>query len=68
MDYNYSMLMSTAPDAPLLTDGDNDTYPALLLQSLRGENTRAEHGRHRALDAARSDSYLLDKLQQRTEN
>jgi len=35
LDYNFNMLMSIAPDAILLTNGDNDTYPALLLQRTR---------------------------------
>lgn len=39
LDYNYNMLMSTAPAALLLTNGDNDTYPALLLQSLHAVRT-----------------------------
>lgn len=36
VDYNYNMLMSTAPDAILLTNGDNDTYPGWMLQQAKG--------------------------------
>ena len=36
LDYNYNMLMSTEADAILITNGDNDTFPALLLQALHG--------------------------------
>ena len=32
----YNMLNSTAPNATLLTAGDNDTYPALILQYGKG--------------------------------
>lgn len=33
--WNYNMLMSTDEDAILLTNGDNDTYPALVLQQTK---------------------------------
>jgi hypothetical protein len=32
LDYNYNMLMSADDGAIILTNGDNDTYPALMLQ------------------------------------
>ena len=36
IDYNYNMLMSTDQNAILITNGDNDTYPAWMLQRLKG--------------------------------
>ncbi len=33
LDFCHNLLVSTAPDAILLTNGDNDTYPALALQA-----------------------------------
>ncbi len=36
IDYNYNMLMSTDQNAILVTNGDNDTYPAWMLQRLKG--------------------------------
>lgn len=36
MVWNYNMLVSTAPNSILLTYGDNDTYPAWLLQQAEG--------------------------------
>lgn len=32
LDWNYNMLMSVEPNGILLTQGDNDTYPAWVLQ------------------------------------
>lgn len=34
--WNYNVLMSTDPDAILITNGDNDTYPAMVLQHVQG--------------------------------
>ncbi len=36
LHYNYNVLMSLDKDAILLTAGDNDTYPAWILQAARG--------------------------------
>lgn len=36
LNYNYNVLMSTEKNALLLTNGDNDTYPAWVLQSVKG--------------------------------
>jgi hypothetical protein len=36
VDYGYNELVGLEPDAILLTNGDNDTYPALALQIARG--------------------------------
>ena len=36
LNWNYNALMSVAPDAVLLTQGDNDTYPAWVLQEVLG--------------------------------
>jgi hypothetical protein len=36
MNYNYNVLQSTEANAILITNGDNDTYPAWLLQRVKG--------------------------------
>ncbi len=37
--WNYNMMQSTEEDAILITSGDNDTYPALVLQYAKGIRT-----------------------------
>ncbi len=37
--WNYNMLVSTAPNSILLTHGDNDTYPAWILQQAEDVRT-----------------------------
>jgi hypothetical protein len=36
VDFAYNLLASADPSATLFTNGDNDTYPPLMLQALRG--------------------------------
>ncbi len=39
VNYNYNVLMSTEPNAIIFTNGDNDTYPARMLQEAKGVRT-----------------------------
>lgn len=39
INYNYNMLMSTEANAIIFTNGDNDTYPARMLQEAKGVRT-----------------------------
>lgn len=39
VNYNYNVLMSTQKNAIIFTNGDNDTYPARMLQEARGIRT-----------------------------
>ena len=36
LDYGYNMIAGAPPNAIILTNGDNDTYPPLAMQVLRG--------------------------------
>lgn len=39
IEYNYNVLISTAENALLLTNGDNDTFPAWMLQEVKKVRT-----------------------------
>jgi hypothetical protein len=40
LDYKYNRLQSTMPDAILFTNGDHDTFPALILQHAQAAKSR----------------------------
>ncbi|MBN1464919.1 hypothetical protein JXA02_04110 [candidate division KSB1 bacterium] len=61
LDYNYNVLLSLEKDAILFTNGDNDTYPARMLQVVKGirpDVTIINIG------MALSEKYLLRKLKE----
>ncbi|MBN1482152.1 hypothetical protein EH223_07840 [candidate division KSB1 bacterium] len=61
LDYNYNVLMSLEEDAILFTNGDNDTYPARMLQivkNIRPDVTIIN------ISMGTTEKYLLRKLQE----
>ncbi|NIW78209.1 MAG: hypothetical protein GWN16_01565, partial [Calditrichae bacterium] len=59
LEYNYNVLMSVAPNAILFTNGDNDTYPCWVLQSVKNVRPGVTVlNRH----LIRNSSYLKQKL------
>jgi hypothetical protein len=62
LNYNYNVLMSTAENAILFTNGDNDTYPVWLLQEV--QNIRPDVTIIN-ISLSTIDSYLDQKLAKR---
>ncbi|MBN1348978.1 hypothetical protein JXJ21_06185 [candidate division KSB1 bacterium] len=62
INYNYNVLQSTGPNAILFTNGDNDTYPAWLLQHVQGVRSDVTIIN---ISLAAVESYLPHKLKKR---
>ena len=62
LDFNYNVLMSTLPNAILFTNGDNDTFPAWVLQ--RTQAVRADVLLLNLHLVWRDRSYFYRKLQE----
>lgn len=69
------MLQSTMPDAILFTNGDNDTFPALVLQHAQDVrnnvlvlNLWGDRWPERTMDIARPYPYLMKELKNRAIN
>lgn len=63
LNYNYNMLMSTDENAILFTNGDNDTYPAWMLQ--QAQNIRPDVTVLNISISRGFDGYLQQRLQER---
>lgn len=61
LDYNYNVLMSLEQDAILLTNGDNDTYPARMLQVVKGIRPDVTIIN---ISMGTTEKYLMRKLQE----
>ncbi|MBN2354483.1 hypothetical protein JXO59_00135 [candidate division KSB1 bacterium] len=59
LNYNYNMLMSLEENAVLITNGDNDTYPAEMLQQVKGIRPDVSILN---LSMSPNEGYLSDKL------
>lgn len=66
LNYNYNMLMSTAENAILFTNGDNDTYPAWMLQQVK--NIRPDVTVLNISMSRGYDGYLQQRLRERNVN
>ena len=66
LDYNYNLLVSADSNAILFTNGDNDTYPAWILQKALG--IREDVLILNRYMVFKKKSYLLDKLKEKKIN
>jgi hypothetical protein len=60
MDYNYNVLTGLEENAILVTNGDNDTYPAWILTSLLGHRPDVSIVNRSMLNTAWYPMYLID--------
>ncbi len=61
LDYGYNMLATLQPDAILITNGDNDTYPCWILQQELGIRTDVNVINRSLLNTAWYPGYVIER-------